>query len=40
MARNDHFKSFDLIDWLSIGVIVASATIVRYMVLMLVTQIG
>jgi hypothetical protein len=40
MPGNDHFRPFDLIDWLSIGVLVVSAAIVGYIVLMLVTQSG
>jgi len=36
MSRKDQFNSSELLDWLSIG-IVASAAIVGYMVLMLIT---
>ena len=36
MSRKDQFNSSEFLDWLSIG-IVASAAIVGYMVLMLIT---
>jgi hypothetical protein len=35
--RKDQFKPFDFLDWLSICVIIASAAIVGYMVVMLMT---
>ena len=37
MSQKDRFKWFDYLDWLSIGVVVVSAVITGYMVLMLMT---
>lgn len=40
MSRTDQLKSFDYLEWLSVGVIVASAAVVAYMVLLLITGSG
>jgi hypothetical protein len=37
MSRKDQLRSFDYLEWLSVGVIVASAAIVAYIVLLLIT---
>jgi hypothetical protein len=37
MSRKDQLGSFDYLEWLSVGVIVASVTTVAYIVLVLIT---
>ena len=40
MSRKDQFGSFDYLEWLSIGVVVACIAIVGYMVMKLITEGG
>ena len=40
MSIKNQFRSFDYVEWLSIGVIVASTMVAGYMVLKLITQGG